>query len=122
VRLVIAAARRILESEGKPIRVTSASIARALGRRDIGRRLSKMPLTRVALGKLIESQADFDKRRIHWSVGVLILKELSLDRSRILRLAGIRHQRWRQHLGTIANEVALQTGARHAFRQQVASL
>jgi hypothetical protein len=67
---IYAAALRLRNNAGQPIRITKQAIARNIDEKtslNYKKALNKLPLTIKALNKVVESRIDFAIRRINWS-------------------------------------------------------
>lgn len=75
----------------KPIRVTISSIGKQVGEIALlQRHLLKLPRTKIALGSLVETEEDFQIRRVKWAAKILSEKGELLQEWKIVRMAGLR--------------------------------
>jgi len=84
---------KILNSDGKPERITVSLIGSRLGIRGLlEKHLDKLPKTKAYLDSVKETNHDFRLRRIRWAVKELEKEGEELQLWRIMRKAGIREQ------------------------------
>ena len=84
------AVQRLLAVD-KPIRITVSRVAKAIGQLAlIEQHLGQMPLTKAYLGAETESIEDYQIRRVRWAVELLDLRGESIDRWKVIRMAGLR--------------------------------
>ena len=84
------AVRRLLAIQ-KPIRITVSRVAKAIGQLAlIEQHLEQMSQTRVYLDAVTESIEDLQIRRIKWAAELLDRQGESVDRWKIVRMAGLR--------------------------------
>lgn len=88
---IMFAVRRIMGLPGRPIRVTTRSVGRTINERSIlEKKLTKLPITKIALDMLVESKEAFDVRRVRYAAAMLSEKCESLSVWRIEREARLR--------------------------------
>lgn len=95
-----------LDSDQKPIRLSSTALLRNTGATRWARVLNKLPLSRSALAALGESAFHFQRRRIDWAIANIDWEQpFAPKRWRILRAAGIRHSHSDQHVDYVSNKI-----------------
>jgi len=84
---------KMLNSDGKPERITISSIGSKLGIRGLlEKHLDKLPKTKAYLDSVKETNHDFRLRRIRWAVKKLKKEGEELQMWKIMRKAGIREE------------------------------
>ena len=84
------AVQRLLLIE-KPVRITVSRVAKAIGQLAlIEQHLDQMPLTKVYLDSVVESIEDYQIRRVRWAAETLDRRGESVDRWKVIRMAGLR--------------------------------
>jgi hypothetical protein len=84
---------KMLNSDGKPERITISLIGSKLGIRGLlEKHLDKLPKTKAYLDSVKETNHDFRLRRIHWAVKELEKEGEELQMWRIMRKADIREE------------------------------
>ncbi|MEG6567882.1 TnsD family transposase [Thermoanaerobacterium saccharolyticum] len=84
---------KMLNSDGKPERITISLIGSKLGIRGLlEKHLDKLPKTKVYLDSVIETNHDFRLRRIRWAVKELEKEGEELQMWKIMRRAGVREE------------------------------
>lgn len=84
---------KMLNSDGKPERITISLIGSKLGIRGLlGKHLDKLPKTKAYLDSVKETNHDFRLRRIRWAVKELEKEGEELQLWKIMRRAGIREE------------------------------
>jgi hypothetical protein len=82
--------QRMLAIE-KPVRITVSKVAKAIGQLAlIEQHLDQMPLTKVYLDSVAESIEDYQIRRVRWAAALLDRRGESVDRWKVIRMAGLR--------------------------------
>lgn len=91
---IIRARDEILATVGRPIKVTGSSLARLIKNGFMLLRcISKLPRSALLLKRIVESEHDFQLRKLRWAVRSLAYPQ-SLQRGLVVRLAGIRVRRF----------------------------
>jgi hypothetical protein len=86
-------AAHIRNRPGKPQRITTTAIGRALGKQSLfASTLTKLPLTRSVITTVTESGVDFAVRRVHLAAATLRQTERAFPRWKLVRAAGLHHQ------------------------------
>jgi hypothetical protein len=76
---------------GKPIRITMSKVAKAIGQLAlIEQHLDRMPLTKTYLDSVIESIEEYQIRRVRWAAETLDHRGESVDRWKVIRMAGLK--------------------------------
>jgi hypothetical protein len=89
--LVEQAARSILNTADKPVRVTLGLIGRICGRKALlEHHLDKLPTTKKVLNDYLESTGEFQKRRIDWAVVQISGEHEDFVAWKIIRKSGLR--------------------------------
>jgi len=84
---------KMLNSDGKPERITVSLVGSRLGIRGLlEKHLGKLPKTKAYLDSVKETNHDFRLRRIHWAVKELEKEGEELQLWKIMRKAGIREE------------------------------
>ncbi|AFK86117.1 MULTISPECIES: TnsD family Tn7-like transposition protein [Thermoanaerobacterium] len=84
---------KMLNSDGKPERITISLIGSKLGIRGLlEKHLDKLPKTKAYLDSVIETNHDFRLRRIRWAVKELEKEGEELQMWKIMRRAGVREE------------------------------
>ena len=84
---------KILNSDGKPERITISLIGSKLGIRGLlEKHLDKLPKTKAYLDSIKETNHDFRLRRFRWAVRELEKEGEELQLWKIMRKAGIREE------------------------------
>lgn len=84
---------KILNSDGKPEKITVSLVGSRLGIRGLlEKHLDKLPKTKAYLDSVKETNHDFRLRRICWAVRELEKEGQELQLWRIMRKAGIREE------------------------------
>lgn len=87
---LINASSKILAHIGRPIQITKNSLSRTIGKTALlQQHLDKLPKSKEIILKLVESQDEFQIRRVNYVVDVMLRDGLSLNRTSIIRNAGI---------------------------------
>ncbi|WP_026074656.1 TnsD family Tn7-like transposition protein [Brevibacillus massiliensis] len=87
------AVSQILESNGKPKRLTVGRIAAIAGVRALlERHLDRLPETKKYLEKTVESEKQYRWRKIQWAMAELKRQDEPLQEWKVLRIAGIRKE------------------------------
>jgi hypothetical protein len=82
-------ANQILEEPGKPIQITSSEISRRLGKRAlIHKHVEKLPKTKAALSRCVESRIAYGIRRIDWAKKCFANEKVKPDMWEIVRRSG----------------------------------
>ncbi|MBW4693437.1 MAG: TnsD family transposase [Lyngbya sp. HA4199-MV5] len=83
------AMQRLLVAE-RPIRITVSKVAKVIGQLAlIEQHLDQMPLTKVYLDTVAESIEDYQIRRVRWVARLLDHRGESVDRWKVIRIAGL---------------------------------
>lgn len=91
---IIRARDKLLSTVGRPIKVTDSALARFIENGLMMLRcVSKLPRSGLLLKRIVESEHDFQLRKLRWAVRSLTYPQ-SLQHSLIVRLAGIRVRRF----------------------------
>jgi hypothetical protein len=99
-------AKAILSENGKPIRVSINEIGRRLGKVSfLYKNLMKLPRTRAALNKVVESVEKFQIRRIKHATSCLRRTNPIIYEWQIVRMAGLREKYAEKHKELIQHEV-----------------
>ena len=84
------AVQRLLAVD-KPIRITISRVAKAIGQLAlIEQHLGQLPLMKVYLDAVTESIEDYQIRRVKWAAALLDRRGESVDRWKVVRMAGLR--------------------------------
>ena len=84
------AVQRLLAVD-KPIRITVSRVAKAIGQLAlIEQQLDQMPMTQAYLNSVTESIEDHQIRRVRWAAALLDRRGESVDRWKVIRMAGLR--------------------------------
>lgn len=87
------AVSRILESDGKPKRLTVGRIGTIAGVRPLlEKHLDRLPETKQYLEQVLESEEQYRLRKIHWAMEELKRQGEPLQEWKVLRKAGIRKE------------------------------
>ena len=87
---IIDAAERITKRPGRPARITTSSIGKAIGNMGLlQKRIGHLPLSREALRKVVEDKERFAVRRIRFVAEILKERKEPLVVWKLIRLAGI---------------------------------
>jgi hypothetical protein len=101
---VRAEAKLLEKLTGKPIRITKDLIARKINRRSlINYQLDKLPRTRKALEKVVETRLQFALRRLRWAAETFREENLTPSRCALTKRAGIYSDLW--HEPTLKNAI-----------------
>lgn len=85
------AASELRAREDKPVRVSTAALERLMEVTPyLTKHLSKLPLTKSVLENLVETREDFAIRRIRIAARKSAVGDLPMNRSRLIRAAGLR--------------------------------
>lgn len=75
----------------RPIRITISRVAKAIGQLAlIEQHLNQMPMTQTYLDSVTESVEDYQIRRVRWAAELLDRRGESIDRWKVIRIAGLR--------------------------------
>lgn len=78
--------------QDKPKRINISSIGKAIDKLTLlEKHIDKLPKTNFILNEVTETVEEFQKRRIVWAIEQLKLQGESLEKWKILRLAGIKN-------------------------------
>jgi hypothetical protein len=91
---IMRAREKLLATSGRPIKITASSLARFIGNGFMMLRcIAKLPRSGLLLKQVVESEHDFQLRKLRWAVGSLTYPQ-PLQHSLVVRLAGIRVRRF----------------------------
>jgi hypothetical protein len=86
-------AAHIRNRPGKPQRITTTAIGRALGKQSLFEAaLAKLPLTHSVITRVVESGVDFAVRRVHLAAVRLRQSEGAFPRWKLVRAAGLHYR------------------------------